>query len=273
METTSSIKHIQEHLELSIQISLSGLSFCVLHRRKNEVVALKHFNFKKHENPFQVLEHLKSLFKIENVLQQNFDAVQIIHGNELATLVPKALFSEDSLADYLKYNSKILKTDFITFDTIEINETVNVFVPYVNINNFIYEHFGSFTYKHYSTVLIETILHLEKNNHTPKLYLHIDKRHFEIVSITEGNLQFYNTFEYSTKEDFIYYVLFTIEQLKLNPETIELVFIGDVLKQDDLYTIAYKYVRNITFGKQKNSFTFKQQPQTQHAEFIILNSF
>ncbi|MDW5288385.1 DUF3822 family protein [Formosa sp. PL04] len=273
MATTNSSTHTKTLKELSIQISLSGLSFCILNATTQQVEVLKYLAFKKHETPYQLLEHVQSLFKTEESLQQEFSNIQIIHSNELSTLVPNPLFNEDYLADYLKFNSKILKSDFITFDTIELNDSVNVYVPYVNVNNFIYEQFGEFTFKHFSTILIESILHIEKNADQPKLYIHVGARHFEILSIDDGALQFYNTFEYSSKEDFIYYLLFTLEQLKLNPETIQLVFIGDILKNSDLYTIAYKYVRHISFGKHKNNFTFNHQPQTQHSEFIILNSF
>ena len=73
-----------------------------------------------------------------------------------------------NLADYLKFNSKILKSDFIAYDDIRHNEAVNVYVPYVNINNFIYEHFGSFTYRHYSTIVIDEILKVEKDADTQK---------------------------------------------------------------------------------------------------------
>ncbi|CDF79152.1 conserved hypothetical protein (DUF3822) [Formosa agariphila KMM 3901] len=252
---------------------MSGLSFCILNLNTQHVDVLKHQAFKKYETPYQLLEHVQALFANEDCLNQEFDTIQIIHTNELSTLVPRPLFSEEYLADYLKFNSKILKSDFITFDAIDINDSLNVYVPYVNINNYIYEQFGEFTYKHFSTVLIESVLQIEKNTDEPKLYIHINSRHFEILSVDSGALQFYNTFEYSSKEDFIYYLLFTIEQLHLNPETIKLVFVGDILKNSELYNIAYEYVRHISFGLHKNKFTFNHQPQTQHAEFIILNSF
>ena len=35
------------------------------------------------------------------------------------TLVPAAVFEEEHLSDYLKYNTKIFKTDFITYDVIK----------------------------------------------------------------------------------------------------------------------------------------------------------
>ncbi|QDO95034.1 DUF3822 family protein [Formosa sediminum] len=273
MGTTNSNPHITTYRELSIQISLSGLSFCTLNRISNTIDVLKHIQFDNYETPYKLLEHVQALFKSEVCLQDQFNSIQLIHSNELSTLVPAPLFNEEHLADYLKYNSKILKSDFITFDAIDINDSVNVYVPYVNVNNFIYEHFGAFTYKHASTILIESILQLEKNANEPKLYVHVGLRNFEIISVFNGALQFYNTFEYNTKEDFIYYVLFTLEQLKLNPETIQIVCIGDILEDSELYTIAYKYVRNISFGTHKQQYTHNQQLETPHTEFVILNSF
>ena len=160
---------------------------------------------------------------------------RLLHVNELSTLVPKPLFNEDNLADYLKFNSKILKSDFITYDSISVNDSVNVYVPYVNMNNYIYDMFGSFTFKHFSTILIETILAAEKHSETPKVFANVSTDHFEIVVVNKGELILYNTFEYSTKEDFMYYLLFTTEQLQLNPETFNLIFIGDIDQRDELY--------------------------------------
>ncbi|GAA3608546.1 DUF3822 family protein [Flavivirga amylovorans] len=261
------------NVELSIQISLSGLSFSILQKDSNKISALKHFDFNKRLTPLELLDSCKNIFNTETDLQESFNNICVIHDNELSTLVPKPLFEEDSLADYLKFNSKILKTDFITYDEIVLNDSVNVYVPYININNFIYEEFGAFTFKHVSTILIEEILLIEKNNNTPKVYLNISKNHFEIVIIEKGKLLLYNTFEYTTKEDFIYYVLFTVEQLGLNPETLHLAFIGDINENDDLYQIAYKYIRNISFSKRNDDYNYDESPKYSHSDFTLIKSF
>jgi hypothetical protein len=259
--------------ELSIQISLSGLSFCTLQRDTNTISRIKDIRFDRKLNPIEVLDHLKHLFNAETDLQNEFSKITIIHENELSTLVPKPLFNEDYLADYLKFNTKILKSDFIAFDDILLNDSVNVYVPYININNFIYDKFGAFTYKHTSTILIESLLFIEKNNNTTNVYVNISKNHFEIVAIDKAKLLLYNTFEYNTKEDFIYYLLFTTEQLKLNPETFHLIFIGDVNKEDALYNIAYTYIRNVSFGNTNETFNYQEQPKTNHAHFTLIKSF
>tara|TARA_R110000868_G_scaffold132182_3_gene342776 strand:+ start:1085 stop:1906 length:822 start_codon:yes stop_codon:yes gene_type:complete len=273
MAQTNNISNITIIQELSIQISLSGLSFCILQKDSNTISCIKHIAFEKKLNPLEALDQLKHVFNTEDALKSSFNAVYVIHVNELSTLVPKALFNEDSLADYLKFNSKILKSDFITYDTISINDSVNVYVPYININNFIYDMYGSFTYKHVSTVLIENILLIEKHIEDLKVYAHISSNHFEIIVTKKGGLLLYNTFEYTTTEDFIYYLLFTTEQLQLNPETLQLIFIGNIVKDDELYKMAYKYIRHISFGNRFDNYSYTTQAKTNYSDFTLIKNF
>ena len=273
MEKANNTHNKLNYLDLSIQINLNGLSFCILNTDSNTITYLRHFNENKKLNPFEILDLLKDLFNKEEELQQDFKNVHVIYVNELATLVPKELFNEDLLADYLKFNSKILKSDFIAYDTLEINESVNVYVPYVNINNYIYDTFGSFTYNHFSSILIEKILQIEKQASDSKLYIHVSKDHFEIVVTNKGKLILYNTFSYSSKEDFIYYILFATEQLHLNPEKVQLIFLGDIDKASDLYEITYKYIRHISFGKRINSYNYTNETKSNYSDFVLTQSF
>ncbi|EGV42032.2 DUF3822 family protein [Bizionia argentinensis JUB59] len=272
MAITINNQHIKSNKNLSIQISLNGLSFCILNTESKTVVFLKEISTEKRETPFTILEMLITAFKTEKELQTSFNNIQIIHENELATLVPDVLFQEENLADYLKFNSKILRSDFIGFDKIDINKSVNVYVPYVNINNYIYEKFGTFSYKHFSTILIESILKKEKGETFTKMYAHIQSTHFEIIVVKNGELLLYNSFEYTTKEDFIYYVLFTAEHLKLNPDELILQFLGKVSESDDLYNIAYKYIRHIRFAQRRDTFKFQEKPESNHAFFTLIHS-
>lgn len=263
------------NLRLSIQVSLSGLSFCILNSQNNLIEYLHSINFKKKLNPNDVLDKLSHVFNTEQALKQSFHDVIVIHKNELSTIVPHALFNDENLADYLKFNNKILSTDYIAHDTIEITDSINVYVPYVNINNFLYERFGEFTYKHFSSILIEQIVKAEKHAEKPKMYVNVFNNSFDIIVVRSGKLILINTFEYQTKEDFIYYILFTAEQLNLNPENFELIFLGNIDSKDELYIITYKYIRFVFLGKRLDNFKFSEtaQPTNDHSEMVILNSF
>ena len=272
--TTNNINKLS-HLKLSIQVSLNGLSFCILNLKNNTVEFLHKLSFENKLNPSDLLSELKSEFNELEKLNQDFNSILVIYNNDLSTLVPKALFNEDNLADYLKFNSKILSSDFITYDEIEQNDTINVYIPLVNINNYIYEKFGEFTFKHASTIFIEQVLKSEKNSIKPKIFINVSKESFEILAVENGNVSLYNFFAFKTKEDFIYYVLFTLEQLNFNPETIELVLFGDIDSKDELYKITYKYIRFVFFGQRPDNFKYNEQaqPSNNHCHFLILNSF
>ncbi len=258
---------------LSIQVSLNGLSFCILNQDNITVTYYRADDFKKRLNPSELLNEVDGIFNSDKALQNSYKAVTVIYDNELSVLVPKSLFDEDHLADYLKFNSRILQNDFLSYDTIAINDSICVYVPYMNINNYLYEMFGTFEYKHFSSVLIESILSLEKNMASEKMYVHVGSHHFEIMVIDNNDLKLFNTFEYNTKEDFIYYILFTAEQLQLNPEEFELILLGKVAQDDDLYNIVFTYVRHVNVLKTLTKFSIGENVNSKiHQNFLLLNS-
>jgi hypothetical protein len=261
--------------ELSIQIHLNGLSFCILNRTTNTIEFIKTIEFTNKLTPVEILNHLKAELSSNTVFSEDFHAVLVIHQNELATLVPKALYNENNKADYLKFNSKILRTDFITTDDIAVNESVNVYVPYVNINNYIFETFGEFVYKHSSSVLIDSILQKEAAKDRQIVYINSNLNTIELVVVDKGQLQLFNVFEYHTKEDFIYYILFVFEQLNLDVETTPIKLSGAIDKNDELYSILYTYVRHIDFIKSNVKFKISEgiTEDMLHNHYLILNSF
>lgn len=275
-KTTQKSSKIEQNKDkvLSIQVSLNGLSFCILDKDINTIVFYKSFSFEKKLNPGDVLDRLTHQFNTESALKQSFTNVSVVHENELSSLVPKPLFNEEFLADYLKFNSKILRSDYITYDQMQANDAVNVYVPYVNINNFLYDKFGEFEFKHFSTIVIENILSIEKNSIKNKMYVHLSDHHFEIVIVENGQLRLYNTFEFSTKEDFIYYILFTAEQLEMNPEEFPIEIIGNIDENNELFQITYKYVRDVSIHIPNTKLELADELETKCLQdFVILNSF
>ncbi len=260
---------------MSIQISLSGLSFCILSSSESRIVYLKRVDFKNKRTPEAVLVELQNHISNEPLLSQPFETVLVLFQNELSNVVPEEFFEEENAADYLKYSSKIIKTDFISHDKIEANNSINVFVPYMNINNYLFELYGEFEYKHASTILLERALSDIRNREKDKIYLNVEPFHFEMVVVKKGQLQLYNTFEYYTKEDFIYFILFAIEQLKLNPETVIVKLTGHILKNDPLWQILYTYIRYVEFDRPSKEYSYDalENPLQKHQYTLILNSF
>ena len=254
--------------KLSIQFSLDGFSFCTTNTH-NEVIEFSSYYFSKTKNsPELILEKLQDIFKKEKSLQYDFETVTVIHQNNLNTLVPNEYFKKDALKSYLKYSIKTIATDLITFDELDFMNSRNVYVPYVNINNFLFQNFGEFEYKHYSSVMLEKLFSIATNDIC--CYIHVSKSTFDIVIIKNSNLQFFNIFEYKTKEDFMYYVLFTLEQLDLSTEETLVSILGDMEEDSDLFRLMYTYIRNIDFLSSKNPVFNNQKEISKHSNFILL---
>lgn len=258
--------------KLSIQVSLNGLSFCVVDTISNKIIQSESILFKKELNPYNLLQELQPLLEKNNTHTQEFSEVIVIHKNQLFSIVPKTLFNPNELESYLSYNTKILATDLLAFDEIENQEMVIVYVPFVNVNNYIYELFGEFTYKHNSSVMLHTLL---GNTNVPKnhvCYIHVSKKQMDITVLNAKKLKLHNSFSFSSKEDFIYYVLFTLEQLHLDPETITLKLFGAIEEEDDLYAICYKYVKDITLFIPNNQYHPIEESDTKSIDFTVLNA-
>ena len=257
--------------DLSIQVNLNGLSFCVLNRTLNTFTFLNTIDFKSKLTPVELLIRLKELLSTNPAFSEDLDSVQVIHYNELSTLVPEKLYEEANDADYLKFNTKILRTDFIANDKLESGNEINVYVPYVNINNYLFDTFGAFTYKHVSTLFIDAIRRLNITSNETQLHIDINSSNMMLLVMQNDTILLQNHFEFSSPEDFIYYILFTVEQLQLDTETLQLYLSGTIEKGDDLFAIAYKYIRHINFNT-FDTITSVDQIKS-HTHFILKNSF
>lgn len=235
----------KKYQKLSIQVALDSLSFCCFDTLNNKVLSLKDIDFSNFPTPTQIENCLEKVFYENPLLQKPFDEIIVLHDNNLTSLVPKALFDENTLGNYLQYNTKIFKTDFFTFDELSNYDINNVYIPYVNINNFLIDKIGAFDYKHANSILISKLLDVSKNIDDKQIFAHFRRNHIELIVVQNQKLLLFNSFEYKTAEDFLYYLLFTAEQLQLNPEHFKLKILGDYNEKSDIYRLTHKYVRNI----------------------------
>lgn len=264
------IKNYTHLLKMSIQVNLDGLSFCIVNSEEKEIYFFRKVNFGQQLDPVKILNRIEQEFKQEEALQQEISEVKLVFSNSLYTLVPEKLFKEEQASDYLKFNTKILKTDFIAHDVLKNAEAVCVYIPYTNIINYFFDKYGEFEYTHSITVLVENLLELESKQ-APVVFLYNRNKNYDLVIIENGKLIFCNSFAYETPEDFLYYLLFTAEQLNLNPEKFELQLLGEISEESEFYQLTYSYVKNIHLMDQEVSFAGNYSEAT--GEYVLLNSF
>ena len=236
----------KKYRKLTISVSQQGFSYAITDTLNNRILMADEIDFTGYARSSKVEDHYWKAFIDNRELTKMYDEIVVLHNNSLNTFVPKPLFDDEYAGSYLQYNTKVFETDFFATDAIENSDLINVYIPYVNINNYLIDQFGPFEYRHTATVLVEKLLDLSRNIEDKQVYAHLSSGHFEIVVVQNRKLLLYNAFEYTTAADFIYYLLFTAEQLQLNPEHFRLQLLGTVDVESELFRLAYKYVRNVS---------------------------
>ncbi|WP_240740119.1 DUF3822 family protein [Flagellimonas allohymeniacidonis] len=271
--TEKETKEIENNFnKLSIQVGLNGLSFCALDTISNKVLAFEKIPFKTASTPYLLLKELKQILNTNNIKNTSFEEVVVIHKNNLFSLVPKPLFNKEELPNYLKFNAKIMANDHIVYDELDNHEMVNVYIPFTNVNNYIFELFGEFEFKHSGSVLISTLLGQSKSSSETMCYVQVSEKEMEIVVVSEKKLLYYNFFEYSSPEDFLYYLLFTFEQLNLDTSEVQLKLFGSIEEGDAVYEICHRYVKNISVFVPPGLSDILEQSETSTIDFTILNT-
>jgi hypothetical protein len=259
------------HHRLSVQVSLTGLSFLVKDLETDDIVYFTESNIGSSVTAEDLLLEIDTVISKNKELQLKFDEVVVLYSNNTYTTVPSVLFDETKVSEYLKFNSKILSNDFIAFDQIESYGLVVVYIPYVNINNYFFEKFGSFQYYHAVSVFLMDILPSAKHSQGTKMYLNVQEEQLDVIILEEGKLLLCNSFLFKTSEDFIYYILFCLEQLRLNPDTIPIILSGSIEKEDSNYVMLYTYIRNILFIEDTTNNSAQSGTEVYHKNYLLKN--
>ncbi|MBC34729.1 MAG: hypothetical protein CL663_01610 [Bacteroidetes bacterium] len=242
---------------LSIQIALDGFSFCILDTEKNKHLALETYRIQEIVNYTLLADELNTIIDRIDVIKRRFSKVLVLFEGEKSSLVPTPLFEETKLPDYLKFHYKLDTDEEVMSNHLQNLDAYNVFSIPFKIKELIKSKFINTKFCHQSTTLIESLLVKLKNQQSGNtVFINYRESSFDIIYLKNGKMHFYNSFHYRTAEDFVYFIIFTLEQLKLNPETIDLCLLGEIDKSSKYYQLLYKYVRNIRFIERNDFYTY-----------------
>lgn len=267
-------KEASKNYRLSIQLSLDGLSFCVLDTRQNKYSAIEVYNFQDISAPLVLNNVLNDLIAANDWLKLTYQETRIIFEYPKSTIIPLPLFYENHAEDYLHFNHYIDFGDKIRFDKLPNLDAVNIFAVPEIILQTLQKSFPGAHIHHFTSPLIENLIILNKNQDEDiVIFAHVRKSWFDLLVLSGKKLIFINSFKYKTKEDFVYFLAFVMEQLNINPEKTCLTLVGDINKISSLFELAFKYVRNVKFGKRTPdygySYVFDEFPE--HFFFNLLN--
>ena len=237
---------------LAIQYSLDGLSFVIFDTEEQKFICLKHYHFSEKNVTLESL--LLELQEREEWKLDDFKSVKILIDNNLNTFVPKDYYQKEAEKDYLSMlNIKVessVKSDSLT------NDIINIYPAPSDIDNILKTN-DKITIAHTSSVIIESLVkEFSERIQGMRAFVNVKNNSYELTIINDTNLIFHNYFNFNTKEDFLYFILFTFEQLKIDNESIPLYFMGLIEEKSVLVELSSRYIRNIRFFNRNNNYNY-----------------
>ncbi len=260
---------------LTIRISTDGFSFVVFSLDKNRYLCLEAFNLKHLSNTVKLAAALDELSMIRQWITYPFHSVLVIVDHTFNTFVPNPLFEEKEKGLYLAFNQPFQDNSRIQFDTLKAADAYNVYYLSNPLVEKVKDIWANARVVHLQSALVESLLIVNRNKALEQTaFVHLRNDSFDLVVLRAEKLLFANNFRFNTSEDFIYFLLFSLDQLRLNPETVQLVLSGAIDKGSPIYDIIYQYIRNIQFAERNTAFEYSYilEELPVHHHFVLYNA-
>lgn len=260
---------------LYITLSPSVIRLAVANVERNKFVVLEDYELISVFTPQQTAEQLKLLAEENPLLKNNgWLNVRVGINNQHFTLVPETLFDPEHKLDYLRLHSDLdLQNDHVHYYRHSNMEAVNIFTVDKTIEQEVSGLFSdqAIQYVHQTSALIKGVLHQAGRNTVKNLYIFVERNYVTILIVNESGLQFCNIFHFLSPEDFIYYIVFVMQEQKLNPEQETIYVWGDIMHDSPLFNILQKYIHTVRPGKKPAdvAYSYKFDDLFEHRYFEV----
>jgi hypothetical protein len=254
--------------KLYIELGNSGLKHTIFNTENNTFIGFEEYRFTDIHNDYSLVEPIQDIVANNSIYKKEFSSINVAIANNRSTLIPNAIFKADKLENFHQFNFSTQEEDLFFSDQLINLSAYNVY----SIPDFITKLFNNVKnvhFKHFSSSLIEaSLLNAKHEKALSLIHVHILPTSFQIVVIKNQKLELYNSFIYQSSEDFIYYLLFVLDQLNINNEDASLTLTGDIEKKSTIYSMLHKYIKTLNFGSRPNniefSYIFEEIPKQFH---------
>jgi hypothetical protein len=248
----------QYHLLLNI--GTRDFQLLVIEPESNKVLLLEDFVLPSLTSNEELLRILDQLFDSHAFLKAGFwKKIKVSIKNQKFVQVPQALFAEDSLGEYLKFNALIdpAHESFIA-SVNKRSQAVTVFAINNDLRKWVENVYPNNppTFTHQSAALIEGTMDFARSRSDSPLYIYVDRFKLHIIACDADKLIYYNQFAIKQFSDYIKYIMLVMKSLNMDQQSSQIVLWGYIGKNSPHYHEFYKYISNVTFGSQPGYLNF-----------------
>lgn len=226
----------------TIAIRNDGFSFVICSH--NSVAALCYVSI----STINTAEYELALrsFLQHDLLLQSFEKISVLYCSQSVSVVPQEFYSAETAREMFEVTQPCADNETVEKYQLQKSGAVVLYAlpqRIVRICNeelkadcTFYPQIAPFIEKsfiRYSAVdsLYENMLNQARNNNeynTKTFYISLESYYFDMLIISAGKLELYNSFPFNNVNDFVYSVLNVCRQFGLNPQTVNIALSGKI---------------------------------------------
>tara|TARA_B100000902_G_C27272655_1_gene897148 strand:- start:301 stop:1131 length:831 start_codon:yes stop_codon:yes gene_type:complete len=241
------------NLKLAFYIDSHNFSYIIFNIVKKSFERIKHI---------EVDSNTDSTYKqVEEILNQEIDLTKkykkVLGSIDItqSSLIPEPLFDKNNLENYLDLIAP-KKTGWINkYTKQKFTNCYTIFNIEKKLDILLQNQYPQLNLKPTSSIFLDYALNIHHAEKI-KLFAEINQKNFHIILIENGNLKFYNKFQFESTNDFIYYLMNCINILDLKSEKLILSITTNLEKTNIIFNELKKYIK-IRFLKRTPNFLYK----------------
>lgn len=259
-----------EHAVLCLEVGKDRFRFAMLDEQQR-CCWLEEYAFSSLLSERPLLDFLPTLFQQHPVLSiESWKQINIAINSPSFTLIPRPLYRKEYASSYLSFmrGSALPAHEFAQAYLHESDDCYLVF----NVDHRLSDFFaGQYplqqpTFVHQTSALLQAAGQIDEYIlSTQNLLLYFENEFVTILLRSTHELKYCNRFGYKNSKDLTYYLLYVIDELNLEPFSVNTLLYGEITPFSETYSDLSAFLPHLMFGHTppKLSFTtdFDELPE------------
>jgi hypothetical protein len=252
-------KDFAHNCNLLLELETQQLAFLICDKQSGKIHALKRLSFNTSTNSAAFLEQLKNVINKEDLLHLPFRETRISLAFHAFTLVPRSMYEESLSEKYLTHSAHVYTKDSVDVNSVKSFFLKNIYSADANLTSYLKQTFPGIKLFHITTSLLEYAAQNKDDFAASQLIIDVRQDMMHILYMQQKEFIYLNQFQYTNKEDFLYYVLLVCDQLDIDRTMCDLKLSGYITSDAILYNELYKFIANISFVQEQEHFKMPEE--------------
>ncbi|MGD2033408.1 MAG: DUF3822 family protein [Bacteroidales bacterium] len=240
-----SLQRYIDKTELSIQVSLSGFSFCIHTPEDSVVRAMRYYGFTNAVLQEDILNHVDEIMNKDELLRLPRKKTSIIFTGRKSTMIPYEFFRPDQLKAMLEFNHPLEDLEEIHYNNVPFSRSYLVFALPTYFAGVMSDKFGKVEFFNQATPLLAFADQLIGQDQGNCVLVNLNKEFFDIIVLKDNALRFINTFLYVNSVDLLYFILYVCKQLGIDAKQTAFHLAGEESDNPTLTSDLSQYITGL----------------------------